>query len=170
MTAGTGAKTFFVKGPSGVTVPSFRTRVVVWLLPVLTIAAGLFWALSSFAWVLNAVETEGVVTEVYQYEVENAAEPGTVLYAPVFSYTWSDGSQTTGALGLSGPDFNFEIGSVHTILYDPSLKGNVRFPGFLFNYFGALIVLAIGAMFGLISLMLWIWVKALARKYDKKET
>jgi len=160
-----GGTTFFRKTVGNVTVPTWRTKVLVWLLPTLTIAAGLFWAFSSFMWLSNAVETTGTVTKIYQWEEDGAP----TLYGPEFSYTWSDGQQTIGTLGLSSPDFNFEIGSEHTVLYDPAQKGMLRFPDFAFNYLGPLIIIAIGAMFALISLVLWLWVKAIARKRDEKE-
>lgn len=165
-----GSKTgFFRKTVGNVTVPTWRMKVLVWVLPVLFIAAGLLWLASSYIWMMGASKTEGTVTKVYTWEAENAVEAGSTLYGPVFSYTWTDGTETEAALGMSSPEFNFEIGSKHQIMYDPAAKGNVRFPGFAFNYLGGSIILAIGAMFSLISLVLWVWVKSLARKRDQKE-
>ena len=164
-----GGNTFFVKNLSGKTVPSWRTKLLVWLMPLLFFAAGLIWLVASIIWVSNATESTGTVTQVYKWEGENVVEAGSTLYGPVFSYTWTDGTETTGALGMSSPDFNFEIGSKHAILFDPAIKSNVRFPGFAFNYFGATVILAIGAMFALVSLVLWVAVKNIARKRDQKE-
>lgn len=165
-----GSKTgFFRKTVGNVTVPTWRMKVLVWVLPTLFVAAGLLWIGSNFVWMLGAVETEGTVTKVYTWEAENAVEAGSTLYGPVFAYTWTDGSETEGALGMSSPEYNFEIGSRHSIMYNPTTKGNVRFAGFSFNYFGGVLILAIGLVFSLASLALWIWVKALARKRDQKE-
>ena len=160
---------FFRKTVGDVTVPTWRTKVLVWMMPILFLGAGLGWLVSSFMWVSNAQETIGTVTQVYEQGTNTATDGNDVYFNPEFSYTWTDGSQTIGALGLSSPEFNFEIGSEHTILFDPSQKGNVRFPGFSFNYFGAIVILAISAMFALISLVLWISVKNIARKRDHKK-
>ncbi len=156
---------FFRKTVGDITVPTWRTKLLVWLLPMLTIGAGLLWAVSSFIWLSSAVETTGTVTKLYEWQESE----GPIYYSPQFSYIWSDGQETTGSLGLSSPDFNFEIGSEHTVLYDPAQKGMLRFPDFAFNYFGPVIIVAIGAMFALISLVLWVWVKAIARKRDLKK-
>ncbi len=156
---------FFRKTVGDVTVPTWRTKLLVWLLPMLTIGAGLLWAISSFMWLNNAVETTGTVTKVYTWEQEG----GPTLYGPEFSYMWTDGTETIGTLGIASPEFNFEIGSEHTVLYDPAQKGMLRFPDFAFNYFGPVVIIAFGAMFALISLVLWIWVKAIARNRDLKK-
>ncbi len=160
-----GGTGFFRKTVGNVTVPTWRLKLLVWLLPMLTLGAGLLWAVASFMWLSNAVETTGTVTKVYAWEEDGAP----TLYSPEFSYIWSDGEATIGTLGLSSTDFNFEVGSEHTVLYDPDNKGILRFPGFVFNYFGPMVILAIGAMFALISLVLWVWVKAIARQRDQKE-
>lgn len=159
---------FFYKTVGGSAAPTWRTKLLVWAMPSLIISWGLFLAFSSFVWVSNAVETTGTVTSVISKfnEPANGTAP---LYSPVFSYTKTDGTQATAALGLASPEFNFEIGSEHTILYNPAKKGDIRFPGFTFAYFGAVIILSIGAMFALISLVLWIWVKTIARKRDLKK-
>jgi len=159
----------FRKTVGDVTVPTWRAKLLVWMMPILFLGAGLGWLVSSFMWVSNAQETIGTVTQVYEQGTNTATDGTDVFFSPEFSYTWTDGSQTIGALGLSSPEFNFEIGSEHAILFDPSQKGNVRFPGFAFNYFAAIVILAISAMFALISLVLWIWVKNIARKRDLKK-
>ncbi len=150
------------------TAPTWRAKVLIWTLPSLFMAAGIAWLVSSYLWVANAEETIGMVTKVNSHTTETADGPQT-LFKPEFSYIWTDGAQTTAALGLAAPDFNFEIGSEYTILFDPSRKGKVRFPGFVFNHFGAIVILSIGAMFTLLSLFLWFWIKAIARKHDLKK-
>ena len=163
------ASFFFTYNNAGKIKPSLRTAILVWVAPVLFVAAGLFWLGASYYWVVGAEKTTGTVSHVYEWDAENVVEAGSKLYGPVFTYTWSDGLETDAALNMSSPEYNFEIGSTHTILFDPSVKGNVRFPGFQFNYFGAVIILAIGLMFSLISIVLWVWLKSIARKWDEKE-
>lgn len=160
---------FFHKTIAGITVPTWPAKLLVWGMPALFMGAGLGWLVSSYYWVANAQETTGTVVSVGTQTVDTANKGTETYYIPKLSYTWADGSQTTGTLGLSSPKFNFDIGSEHSILFDPSKKGNVRFPGFAFNYFGAVAILAIGAMFSLISLVLWFWIKAIARKRDLKK-
>jgi len=160
---------FFTFNDTAKIVPAFRTRILVWVAPVLFLAAGLMWFAVSFMWVFGSIETTGIVNNVYEWEAENAIEAGETLYSSVFSYTWTDGLETSASLFMSGTEFNFEIGSEHTILYNPNVKENVRFPGFEFNYLAPSVIFAIGIMFSLISLVLWIWLKSIARKLDEKE-
>ncbi len=161
--------TFFRKTVGNITVPTWKTKLLVWMMPAMFLAVALMFLLSSFMWVLNATETTGTVTDVYEWAADETVENGLVLYGPEFEYVWTDGSLTKGALGLSSPDYNFEIGSQHRILFDPEVKGNVRFSGFMFNYLLGTIILSVAAMFGLISLVLWFWIKSIARKRDEKE-
>ncbi len=157
---------FFRKTVGNTTVPTWRTKLLVWMMPILFLGAGMGWLVSSYLWVANATETTGIVTNVI---AQTAADSADIFYNPEFSYTWTDGTETKGALGLASPEFNFEIGSEHSILFDPAVKGNVRFSGFSFNYFGPFVIFAISGMFALISLVLWIWIKAIARKRDLKK-
>jgi len=159
---------FFRKTVGDVSVPTWRAKVLVWAMPVVFLAAGVAWLFTSYLWVANATETIGTVTKVNSQTSETPDGPLT-LFNPEFSFIWADGSQSNAPLGLASPDFNFEIGSQHTILFDPTKKDTVRFPGFAFNFFGSIVILTIGAMFTLISLMLWFWIKALARKRDLKK-
>jgi len=170
MTLVGGGNTFFVKSIEGHTSPSWITRLLVWLMPVLFLAGGLLWLISSFMWVQNATETVGIVSQINILVPEDTLETENTLYNPAFTYTWTDGTETIGILGMSSPEFNFEIGSEHTILFDPELKDTVRFPGFASNYLGATLILVNGALFALISLVLWIWVKSIARRRDQKGT
>lgn len=153
---------FFVKSETGKTAPSWLTKLLVWMTPALFVSGGAFLLFSSFIWVVNAQQTTGTVTSISQIETEN----GVMLYSPTFSYVLPDGAETTGRLGIFGPQFNLAIGTEQIILYDPALNGNVRFPGFTFNYVLASVILSIGVMFALISAVLWAWVKSLARKRD----
>jgi len=156
---------FFRRTVGNVTVPTFNMKMLVWMMPMIFIGTGLMWFISGYLWVSSAAEAIGTVTKISTFVTES----GQTLFNPEFSYTWTDGSQTVGALGLASPDFNLEIGSQHNILYDPTVKATVRFPGVVFNYFGAIVILVLGAMFTLISLALWLWVKAIARKRDLKK-
>jgi len=156
---------FFRRTVGNTTVPTWPLKILVWMMPVIFIGIGFGWFISGYLWVSNAAEAIGTVTKISTHSTEG----GQALYIPEFSYIWTDGSHALGTLGLASPDFNLEIGSQHNILFDPTLKGTLRFPGIAFNYFGAIVILIIGAMFTLISLVLWLWVKAIARKRDLKK-
>ncbi len=158
---------FFRKTVGDTSVPTWRAKVLIWTMPAVFLGAGIIWLISSYLWVANAQETIGTVSKINSQTTASTDGPLT-LYNPEFLYIWTDGSQIQAALGLASPEFNFDIGSEHSILFDPETKGNVRFPGFAFNYFGAIVLLTIGAMFTLISLVLWLWIKAIARKRDLK--
>ncbi len=153
---------FFRRTVGNTTVPTLNLKMLVWIMPIIFLGTGIVWLISGYLWVSNATEAIGTVTKISTFVTESEQ----TLFIPEFSYTWTDGSQTLGALGLASPDFNLEIGSQHNILFDPEVKRTVRFPGIAFNYFGAIVILIIGAMFTLISLVLWLWVKAIARKRD----
>lgn len=159
---------FFCKTVGDASVPTWRAKVLIWTMPIFFIGAGMVWLFTSYLWVANAKETIGTVTKINS-QITETADGAQTLYNPVFYYKWSDGTEISAPLGLASPEFNFEIGSEHTILFDPSQKDNVRFPGFAFNYFGAIVILTIGAMFTLISLVLWVWIKAIGRKRDLKK-
>ncbi|MCF6272835.1 MAG: DUF3592 domain-containing protein [Rhodobacteraceae bacterium] len=159
---------FFYKTAGGTTAPTWRAKMLIWTMPIVFLGAGLVWLFTSYLWVANATETIGTVTKINPQITETADGPQT-LFNPEFSFTWTDGTQTNAPLGLASPEFDFEIGTELTILFDPSQKDNVRFTGFVFNYFGAIIILTIGAMFALISLVLWFWIKAIAHKRDLKK-
>lgn len=156
---------FFRKTVGNVTVPTWSAKVLIWTMPILFLGAGLAWFVSSYLWVANAEETIGIVSKINSQAIDDTQ----VLFNPEYSYAWTDGSQTLGALALASPEFNFEIGTEHSILFDPSQKSDVRFPGFVFNYYGAIVILSIGTMFALISLLLWVWIKSIARKHDLKK-
>jgi len=160
---------FFRKTVGDVTVPTWRAKLLVWMMPILFLGAGLSWLILSFIWVSNAEETIGTVTGVSSYGTNTTVDGNDVFFLPEFSYIWTDGTETIGKLAHASSAFNFERGTERTILFDPSIKGNVRFPSFDFNYFEPSLIIAISAMFALISLVLWVWVKAIARKRDLKK-
>ena len=156
---------FFRKTVGNTTVPTINLKVLVWMMPVIFLGIGLSWLVSGMFWVSNATQAEGRVERVETFITES----GQTLYIPEFSYTLADGSAALSPLALAAPEFNFEIGSTHTILYDQTQGGPVRFTGTAFNHFGAIALLLIGSIFAIISLVLWLWVKAIARKRDQKE-
>ncbi len=53
-----------------------------------------------------------------------------VTYSPVFRYEFTDGSLTEASTGQSSPNWNFEVGSIHEILYRPDRKADVKLDSF----------------------------------------
>ena len=137
---------FFVRTlPDGRRQIGWRTWVLIWVAPVLFVAASLMM----FAWEgyrhLATTPTTGEVVQVYEWEGTSPFDRGVALYGPVFRYTWVDGQPTEATSGMSHPDFNFPIGSVHEIRYFPDAKRNVVLPG-IHNWMAPAIILGIGAV------------------------
>ena len=117
--------------PDGSRQISWRMWVLIWVLPVVMALGALVMA----AWAQylreSYVETQGTVTHVYAWENDapQIFYPGEKIYSPRFRYTWSDGTETEATTGSSHTGWNFEIGSSHTIRYDPSHKDDVVLAG-----------------------------------------
>ncbi len=139
---------------------SWRTWVLVWVLPGLMLAAAvLMLGLESYRH-LATVPTQGTVVRVYAWEGETVFDRGVTNYGPVFRYVWADGTETEASVGMSHPDWDFEIGSVRQIRYFPSVRTNVVLPG-LEDFMAGLIVGALGlvclvpALFATLRLRRW---------------
>lgn len=108
---------------------SWRLWVLIWVTPVLFALA--FAALLGEAGYKRyaTVETEAEVVRVYAWGGETIFDRSTVNYAPVFRYVWSDGAPTEASVGMSHPDWNFDIGTRHVIRYFPAAKSDLVLPG-----------------------------------------
>ncbi|MBL1437424.1 MAG: DUF3592 domain-containing protein [Rhodobacteraceae bacterium] len=157
---------FFRKTVGNTTVPTWRTKVLVWGMPIVFILAGIVLLASSFMWMNSAQEATGTVVRVTQYDDSFS---GDTLYLPVFSYIWSDGTLAESSLAAPSPALKYEIGDMHTILFNSERKEEIRISDTLSQYLIGLIILAIGAMFSLVSLFLWFGAKTIARKRDLKK-
>ena len=129
--------------PDGRREVSWRLWVLIWIAPVLFLAASVLM-LGAEGW-RHATSTpgEGEVVRVYAWEGETIFDRGTTNYGPVFRYVWSDGQPTEATSGMSHPDWNFDIGSRHAIRWFEDAKRNVVLPG-LHNWLAGLIIGAIG--------------------------
>ncbi len=156
---------FFRKTVGDITVPSWQTKMLVWTMPLLFVLTGFVLLASSFIWVNSATKTAGTVVTVNEY---TDSFSGNKIYLPTFSYTWTDGTQVQANLTAPHPALIFEIGDTHTILFNPNRHETIRLPDFASHYMIGLVVVAIGVMFMVISLMLWVAVKSIARKQDKQ--
>ncbi|RMF33944.1 MAG: DUF3592 domain-containing protein [Alphaproteobacteria bacterium] len=116
--------------PDGRRQISWRMWVLVFVAPVLMLAAAAFFALQSLIVVSSYQRTEGEVVRVYDWEGWNPLDGETRDYSPVFRYEFAPGDMTEASTGQSSPNWNFEIGSRHTILFDPAQKTDVKLPGF----------------------------------------
>ncbi|MDF0602363.1 hypothetical protein P1J78_16615 [Psychromarinibacter sp. C21-152] len=143
---------FWREHPDGRREVSWRTWVLIWLLPVLFLGA----AVLMLAWEgyrhLATVPAQGEVVRVYAWEGDTIFDRGMANYGPVFRYTWSDGQETEASVGMSHPDWNFEIGSVREIRYFPDRKTNVVLPGAV-NFYAGLIIGGIGLVLLLPALL-----------------
>ncbi|MHA6324324.1 DUF3592 domain-containing protein [Roseivivax sp. CAU 1753] len=100
--------------------------MLIFLLPVLFLGTAAALALESYIFVANAERTKGEVVRVYSWEGWNPWDGATTDYSPVFRYRFSDTEMTEASTGQSSPNWNFDIGTTHDILFDPDLKRNVR--------------------------------------------
>lgn len=106
---------------------NWRVWVLIWVTPVTFLGAVLFLSLQTLWFQQEYFQTTGTVTHVYAWD-NNAPQifyPGDKIYSPRFRYTWSDGSETEATIGTSHTTWNFEIGSVHPIRFDPGMKDDV---------------------------------------------
>lgn len=134
---------FWHTTPDGRREISWRTWLLVWILPgLLLLAAVVMLGWESYRH-LATVPTTGEVVRVYAWEGETMFDRGDTNYGPVFRYTWTDGTETEASVGMSHKDWNFEIGSVHPIRYFAGSKTNVVLPGAV-NFYAGLIVGALG--------------------------
>jgi len=103
---------------------------LIFLLPVAFLCASVYLTFATLMFYANAERTSGEVTRVYEWEDWSPWTGDTTTYGPVFRYRFTDGSLTEASTGQSSPNWNFEIGSSHEILYLPSHKGDVKLDNF----------------------------------------
>lgn len=138
--------------PDGGRVVSWRLWVLIWVAPVLFLAAAALM-FGQQAWRhVTSQPIEAQVVRVYDWPGETVFDRGQTKFGPVFRYQWTDGTMTEASTGMSHPDFDFPVGSVHEIRYFPDRKGNVVLPG-IHNWMAPSIILGIGAV--LLAPALW---------------
>lgn len=131
--------------PDGRREVSWRPWVLIWVIPVLFLGAAALFVAEATWKLMATTPTTGTVVQVYAWPGETIFDRGVTNYGPVFEYAWSDGEMTRAGVGNSHPDWNFEVGSRHQILYFPGSKKNVVLPG-PHNWFVAAVIGGIGAV------------------------
>jgi hypothetical protein len=121
----------------------WRVWVLLWLSPALFALATLFLTVEAVVKTRFYAQTEAEVVRVYSWEDETGV-------SPLFRYTWIDGKPTEATPGVRHEDWDFPVGSVHTILYNPWRKTNVVLPG-AHNWFVARVIAAITIVTALVS-------------------
>ena len=105
---------------------SWRVWVLIFLLPAGFLgAAALFFSLS-LAVVLDYQRTVGEVVKVYSWPGYTPWDGETTDYSPVFRYEFRPGETTEASTGQSSPNWNYAVGSRHAILFDPTMKTDVK--------------------------------------------
>lgn len=112
--------------PDGRRLVSWRVWLLIFLLPGLFLGAAAFFALESFHVVSQYHRTSGEVVRVYSWPGYNPWDGDTTDYSPVFRYEFRPGEMTEASTGQSSPNWNYEIGSRHEILFDSGAKRDVR--------------------------------------------
>lgn len=109
---------------------SWRLWVLIFVLPVLfLLAAAALWA-EAFAYTQRAERIEAEVVHVYEWEGWTPWTGPTTNFGPVFAYEHEPGLKFEGTVGQSSPNWNFPIGSRHTLLSDPAVRGAIRLNNF----------------------------------------
>ena len=111
--------------PDGRRQVSWRTWVLVWVIPVCFAGAALLFALITLYQQQAMAVTEGEVVKVYEWDSDNPLDEGPKVYSPVWRYTWTDGTQTEATAGVSSSLWNFPIGTKRQIRYWSDRKDNV---------------------------------------------
>jgi hypothetical protein len=109
---------------------SWRMWFLIFLLPIAFFTASALLVCSALFFVVNAERTTGKVVRIYEWEDKTPWSESKTTYSPVFRYELSDGSFTEASTGQSSPNWNFEVGSYHKILYLRGRKGEVKLDNF----------------------------------------
>ncbi len=144
---------------------SWRLWVLIWVLPGLMTGAGTAMLVIEAYRHLATLPTQAEVVQVHAWEGETIFDKDVTNYGPVFAYEWTDGTITRASSGMSSPDFDFAIGSLHEIRYFKGHKGNVVLPGW-HNWLPGLIVGALGLVLTLPAT----WITLLVRRWRGQMT
>lgn len=141
---------------------SWRMWFLIFLMPLAFFCAAVYLTFVSLVFDARAVTTNGEVVRVYKWEDWTPWDGTTTIYSPVFRYRFSDGEMTEASTGQSSPNWNFEVGSTHEILFLPGRKGDVKLNNFETLWAVPLIILAISAatlipaLLGALLLLRWL--------------
>ena len=128
---------------------SARMWLLIFILPATFFLAAIWLAFVELSFQSRADVTEGEVMRLYEHESWDPWHGDAIFYSPVFRYRFSDGSYTQASLGEASPEFKFEIGSRHEILFDRTRKTDVKLNDMMFLWRLPLII----ALFGLVALL-----------------
>ena len=112
--------------PDGQRQVSWRVWVLIFVLPVLFIGTAVGLAVLSNKIVSEYQRATGEVVRVYDWPGYTPWDGETTDYSPVFRYEFRKGEMTEASTGQSSPNWNYEIGSHHEILFDPTQKIDVK--------------------------------------------
>lgn len=111
---------------NGVRHVGWRVWLFLWVFPVLFALATLVLGGVALVQTLGWERGEAYVRQVYAWEGETPFDRGVMQYSPVLCYVWTDGAETCATPGQRHRDWNFEVGSRHAVVFDPSRRGQVR--------------------------------------------
>ena len=141
---------------------SWRVWLLIWLVPGLFGLAAVMLA-GETAWrIQQTVPGQGAVVRVYDWPGETIFDRGQTNYGPVFRYEFKPGEMTEASVGMSHPDWNFPIGEVHDIRFDPRRKTNVILSG-PHNWAVAMVI----GVIALVTAVPAIWAHRRARRWQK---
>lgn len=167
-----GGKYYFLRTrPDGRRQVGWRMWVLIFVLPAVIFSSALWLAFVEMAFLDRAKATQGEVVRVYDHESWDPWHGEAAFYSPVFRYEFSDGTMTEASLGEASPERNYEVGSHHDILFDPTLKTDVKLNDFWFLWSLPLVISLVGLVALLPSLggawLLLRWQRGRATATDK---
>jgi len=144
--------------PDGRREVDWRLWVLIWLMPVLFLAASVSMLGHEVNRQLTSTPGVAEVVRVQTKVGETTFDRGKTSYSPLFRYVWRDGKPTNATTGMSHPDWNFEVGSRHDIRWFEDSKQNIILPG-AHNWLPGLVIAAIGALLGIPAAIATWWLR-----------
>ncbi|ROU04313.1 hypothetical protein [Histidinibacterium lentulum] len=131
-----------------------RWRIVVFVFPVLCLAAAALLALEALVYQVRSERVTGTVVERYAWPGETIFDRGRINYEPVFTYSMNGGAYRA-SVGSGHSSFDLDIGETAAIRAIPGHRGNVRIDSFAGMWFVPAVVAAIGAAALGLAALVW---------------
>lgn len=131
-----------------------RWRIVVFVFPVLCLAASVLLALEVLVYDARSVRVTGTVVQLYERRGETIFDRERTNYEPVFSYEMN-GESYRASVGSGHTAFDIAVGETAAIRAIPGHRGNVRIDSFAGMWFVPAVVAAIGAASLVLAALIW---------------
>lgn len=116
--------------PDGTRQVSWRVWVLLFITPALFFGAGACYALVSLDKMATWTPPIAEVVPVCDWPGGTLWQGNTSDYSPLMRHVFTGNEVVEASPGQSSPNWNYEIGSRHPILFDPTPKTDVPLPVF----------------------------------------